>query len=76
MPYFDKNGIEVKDGDVIDLHQTVNGSGQFVIKTVNPLDIRYSYDTDRFYEYDQEELLKPCKYSGLTEYEIISNINK
>ena len=74
MKRLDKNEREVKNGDVIDLHQTVNGQNLFVVFTVEPLDIRYAHDVTRKYEYDKEELFKPCKYSGEVEYEIVSNL--
>lgn len=74
MIRLDKNGRELKNGDVIDLHQTVNGQNLFVIFQTSPLDIRYGHNVNRKYEYDKEALLKPCKYTGETEYEIVSNI--
>ena len=69
MKFIDKNDIEVKDNDVIDLHQTVNGQNLFVVKTVNPLDIRYHNDIDRKYEYDKVSLLNPS--FGETSFEIV-----
>jgi hypothetical protein len=70
----DKNEIELKDGDIIDIHQTVNGYSQFIIISQNPLDIRYEYDPLRKYEYDKEDLLKPCQFSGEVDWEIIGSI--
>ena len=70
----DKNEIEVKNGDIIDIHQTVNGQNLFVIINTEPLDIRYNYDLIRTYEYDKESLLEPCKYSGEVDFEIVGNI--
>lgn len=70
----DVNGFELKTGDVIDLHQTVNGENKFVILNTEPLDVRYAHDLNYKYQYDQEELFKPCEYSGETEFEIIDNI--
>ena len=29
--YFDENGKELKNGDIIDIHQTVNGQNEFVV---------------------------------------------
>ena len=74
MERIDKNGKKVTNGDIIDLHQTVNGQNFFVVLKTDPLDIRYAHDITRKYEYDKEELFKPCEYSGEVEYEIISNI--
>lgn len=70
----DLNDINLKDGDIIDIHQTVNGSNKFVILTINPLDVRYWYDLSRAYEYDKNDLLAPCKYTNESEFEIIGNI--
>lgn len=70
----DKTGSELRAGSIIDLHQTVNGENIFFIKEINPLDIRYRFDIDRKYQYDKEDLLKPDKYTGETEWEIIGNL--
>lgn len=74
MKLRDINDREVKNGDVIDLHQTVNGQNLFIVFKTEPLDIRYANEITREYEYDKEELFKPCKYSGEVKYEIVSNI--
>lgn len=71
--YCDKNGKVVESGSIIDLHQTVNGQSTFVILSLNPLDIRYSYDLSRKYEYDKKELLLPDKFSNV-EFEIVGSI--
>lgn len=73
MKFYDKNNIEVKAGDVIDLHQTVNGESKFLIESLDPLDIRYRYDANRKYEYDKVDLLSPSMLTGETEYEIIEH---
>jgi hypothetical protein len=65
---FDKK-LEV--GHIIDIHQTVNGQNKFVIFSLSPLDIRYYYNLSRKYEYDKKDLLKPDKYTGEVEWEII-----
>lgn len=67
---WDKNDVAIFDGCIIDLHQTVNGCNLFYIKTALPLDIRYEHDHERKYEYDKEDLLKPCRYSGEVDFEI------
>jgi hypothetical protein len=72
---FDVNDKLVSPGDVIDIHQTVNGQNLFVIACLEPLDIRYHYDMSREYEYDKNDLLKPCRYSGEVEFSIHSHID-
>ena len=74
MDFFDKDYVKVSEGDIIDMHQTINGHSKFVVLSLNPLDIRYRYDTKRKYEYDQVSLLSPS--FGLTEFEIIGNIDE
>lgn len=65
---FDINNKELSSGDIINIHQTVNGQNLFVVMNLNPLDIRYNYDRLRDYEYDKNDLLN-CE-----ELEIIGNI--
>lgn len=72
----DLNGKVLIDGSIIDIHQTVNGQNKFIVISVIPLDIRYAYDIDRKYEYDKIDLLRPCRFSGEVDWEIIGNINK
>jgi len=75
----DINDIELKDGDVINIHQTVNGSTFFRIISVIPLNIVYEYDPTRTYEYDMEDLLTPFELNGEVDWEIVGNkldINK
>jgi hypothetical protein len=72
--FFDKNDVELKVGGIINLHQTVNGQNIFVVLSVSPLDIRYSYDLLREYEYDKESLLSVCRFTGESDWEIIGNI--
>ena len=73
----DKNGVEVYEGDIIDIHQTVNGYNQFVIQYDNyKFSARYynqktkqilgwyQYDLDEFFEKDETE----------KEIEVIKNI--
>ncbi len=71
----DINGKKLIDGSIIDIHQTVNGQNEFIVISVIPLDIRYAYDINRKYEYDKIDLLRPCRYSGEVDWEIIGNIN-
>lgn len=70
----DKNNKILKNGDVIDIHQTVNGQNMFIVLNVNPLDIRYGHDLPRKYEYDKNELLKPDPINGDVSWEIVDNI--
>ena len=65
---------KLKNGDVIDLHQTVNGQNLFVVFTAEPLDIRYAHDVTRKYEYDKDEMLAPSKFTGEVEWEIVNNL--
>lgn len=69
----DINLTEVNNGDIIDIHQTVNGQNLFVIISVEPLDIRYHYNLERKYEYDKEELLQ-IDWVLEEGFEIIGNI--
>lgn len=75
MTYYDREGTELKDGDIIDLHQTVNGENLFVVYVDNgEYSVEYLENENGPYEYDVKSLLEPCKYSGETDYEIIGNI--
>lgn len=74
----DKNGKKIFEGDIIDIHQTVNGYNQFVIVYNNYQFIAEYYNektkrrTHRFYEYDLDELfeINECE----KEIEVIGNI--
>ena len=74
MKYFNKNGVELKDGDIFDIHQTVNGRNLFLAVTVEPLDIEYAEIPGYKYEYDKEDLLAVCPTEGVAEFEIVGNI--
>lgn len=67
----DINGVVLKNGDIIDIHQTVNGQNEFVVINTNPLDVRYNHDRLREYEYDMNDLLSISDGEG---FEIIGNI--
>jgi len=71
----DKNGKELQNGDVFDLGQTVNGQNLFVMMSVADLEVRYMDGpvVGRKYEYDVQEMLKPCKYSGEVDWVIVDN---
>ena len=72
----DMNGHTLKDGDIVDMHQTIDGENVFLVYSVNPLDVRFRYNTRRKYQdrYDVNSLLAPCRYSGDVDWEIIGNI--
>ena len=85
----DKYNQEIKNGDIIDIHQTVNGCQYFVVIDLDKLDVRYydnnhqgvGFDTwvaiDRKYEYDVEELLdmKPGPFGFIeSEIEVVGRI--
>ncbi len=71
----DKNEIEVKNGSVINLHQTINGENIFVVLDVKELDVRYGFDLSRKYEYDVNNLFVPDKFTGEVDYEIVGDLN-
>ena len=70
----DKNGVQITNNDVIDLHQTVNGQNLFVVLDVNSLDIRYYHDLDHKYEYNREELFRVCPFTGEVEFEVVGKL--
>ncbi len=70
-PHKDKNEIILRPGDIINIHQTVNGQNLFYIKSLEPLEIYYNFDRNRRYEYSEIELLKPCRFTGESEFEIV-----
>jgi hypothetical protein len=74
MNVIDKNNKQITNGDIIDLHQTVNGQNLVVVLDIDNLDVRYLYNMDDKYQYDKEELFRACKYSGEVEFEIIGKI--
>ena len=74
MKYLDKNQEELKKGDIVNLHQTVNGQNMFVVFNTSPLDVRYAHDLQRDYEYDKEEMLAPSKITGEVDWEIVNNL--
>jgi hypothetical protein len=74
MQRLDINGKLLGNGDIIDLHQTVNGQNLFVVVNTEPLEIRYEHNLFRHYEYDKEEMLAPSRFTGEVDWEIIGNI--
>lgn len=69
----DKNGKEIYEGDIIDIHQTVNGQSVFVIEVTNTGLVipRYAFDKNYKYEYNIRELLEFDEYDK--EIEVIGN---
>ncbi len=76
--YLDKNDKILKNGDIIDIHQTVNGCSKFVcyFDDQDPLDIRYHEEwcEDRKYEYDKFSLIEVDQCTGEPEFSIIGNV--
>lgn len=81
MAVFDRNNKEILDGDIINIHQTVNGCNTFVVhvKNLNG-DKVYSasyYMSGRDYEYDVMDLLRSSHpFDDVNDVEIIGNIHK
>lgn len=70
----DKNGKEIYEGDIIDIHQTVNGENVFIIEITNTGLVIPSYRFNRNikYQYNVRELLEVNEYEK--EIEVIGNI--
>ena len=73
----DKNGVEVYEGDIIDIHQTVNGYNQFAIQYDNyKFSARYyNQETKQilgWYQYDLDELFEINETEK--EIEVIGNV--
>ena len=73
----DKNGVEVYENDIIDIHQTVNGYNQFVIQYDNyKFSARYyNQETKQilgWYQYDLDELFEINEFEK--EIEVIGNV--
>ncbi len=73
----DKNGVEIYENDIIDIHQTVNGYNQFVIQYDNyKFSARYYNQKTKqilgWYQYDLDELFEINEFEK--EIEVIGNI--
>lgn len=73
----DKNGVEIYENDIIDIHQTVNGYNQFVIQYDNyKFNARYYNQKTKqvlgWYQYDLDELFEINEFEK--EIEVIGNI--
>ena len=73
----DKNGVEIYEGDLIDIHQTVNGYNQFVIQYDNyKFSAKYYNQKTKqilgWYQYDLDELFEINEFEK--EIEVIGNI--
>lgn len=73
----DKNGVEIYENDIIDIHQTVNGYNQFVIQYDNyKFSARYYNQKTKqilgWYQYDLDELFEINETEK--EMEVIGNI--
>lgn len=73
----DKNGVEIYERDIIDIHQTVNGYNQFVIEYDDyKFSARYynqkTKEIGSWYNYDLDELFELYEYEK--ELEVVGNI--
>lgn len=72
---YDMNGKELFEGDIIDIHQTVNGQNKFII-CVDDIGITAKYfNTGKEYQYNLRELLDIDLPITDKTIEIIGNIH-
>ncbi len=75
----DKNDIKIYEGDIVDIHQTVNGQNKFIVfwnKDKSRYTVRYCSIDYREYEYSLTEFWGKCEFSGDVDYEVIGNIHE
>lgn len=70
----DINDNELIKGSIFEMYQTINGENLFVVFDLVDKDIRYSYDLNRKYEYDVDELLAPSRFTCEVDFVIVGNI--
>lgn len=74
---FDEYDREIKNGDIFDIGQTVNGISKFIILVSDDIKIHYLNHDGTFgreYEYDQNDLLNTiANISGLDDVNYIGN---
>lgn len=75
LVFIDKAGKQVSNGDVINIHQTVNGENLFVMLDLDELDLRYAFDVSYKYQYSVIDLLSPNHLNGGVEWEIIGSLH-
>ena len=73
--FLDKNGIELQNGSIINIHQTVNGENLFVMLDIQKLDLRYGFNLAYEYQYAVTDLLAPNHFNGDVEWEIVGSLN-
>lgn len=76
MKLTDKNDKQLKDGDIIDIHQTVNGCNLFIVNidSEGNYSVKY-YMSGRDYEYDTKELLECSEmFSDEKTIEVVGNL--
>jgi hypothetical protein len=64
----------LKNGDIFDIGQTVNGQSKFVMFDASKPEVRYLYDLDRRYEYGAKQLIAPDRWTGEQTYRIVGFI--
>ncbi len=72
---FDKYGLELENGSIININQTVNGENLFVMLDVKELDLRYDFEISYKYQYDVLSLLEPNKLNGDIELGIVGSLH-